>query len=242
MSADFIDDIHQAVLEYETSRPRSLQKTIGPSEMGTECDRMLAYQLSGTQPQPRQNDQLVTVGEWAAFLGSAAHARLADALRAFNARHNVDRYKYIEAGINSDELGVTGTVDCLDGTIATDWKFSQYGTLTKVRKEGAYLKHRIQGQMYAAILTEIGETVDTVRVAYLPLGMDLSKAVICEEPYDPQVAEDATTRRNWIQSDITYGRPPTMFAATPGGRECDFCKFRRPGVVDARGCPGVGES
>ena len=42
-----IDELRDVVRAHESSRPRSKQRAIGPSEAGTTCSRRLAYRLAG---------------------------------------------------------------------------------------------------------------------------------------------------------------------------------------------------
>src|SRR5688500_19659658 len=58
--------------------PRSLQKHIGPSQVGTSCDRQLAYRLNHT-PETRS-----FMDPWPSIVGTAVHAWIADALEIQN--------------------------------------------------------------------------------------------------------------------------------------------------------------
>src|SRR5580704_5039743 len=51
---------------------RSMQQTLGPSEIGHECDRRLAYKLAG---YPTVNP---TASGWAAWVGTQIHRGLAE--------------------------------------------------------------------------------------------------------------------------------------------------------------------
>ena len=54
-------------------QPRTLQTSIGPSEIGNPCDRRIGYKLAGIQPV----NGLGAVN-WKAFVGTAVHEILAD--------------------------------------------------------------------------------------------------------------------------------------------------------------------
>lgn len=59
------------------AHPRSLQKRIGPSEMGTPCVRKLTYKLGGTPERERPP-------AWRPTVGTAVHAWLAEQFVAAN--------------------------------------------------------------------------------------------------------------------------------------------------------------
>jgi hypothetical protein len=71
-------ELEQILARAEADRPRSKQTALGPSEVGMECQRALAYRLLNTpeKPDPRL--------PWAPFIGTAVHAAIAEALEAEN--------------------------------------------------------------------------------------------------------------------------------------------------------------
>jgi len=59
------------------NHPRSLQKRIGPSEIGTPCDRRIGYKLLGQEENPRGD-------AWKPTVGTAVHGWLEKALEDAN--------------------------------------------------------------------------------------------------------------------------------------------------------------
>ena len=59
-------ELSQVILWNEHNAPRSLQRAIGPSELGDPCDRKLAYRIAGIEP--------VNFGDpWPAIVGTSIH-------------------------------------------------------------------------------------------------------------------------------------------------------------------------
>ncbi len=67
--------------------PRSLQASIGPSEIGTPCTRRLGYRILDWDPKPNSDTD-----PWPATVGTAVHAWLADTFTAWNARLGAERF------------------------------------------------------------------------------------------------------------------------------------------------------
>lgn len=66
-------DIAKIITDAGTWTPRAKQASIGPSEIGHECLRRLAYKLIDI---PKVNEG--SGGNWVAQVGTAIHAHLAD--------------------------------------------------------------------------------------------------------------------------------------------------------------------
>lgn len=59
--AEAADELIDLITAQIRRHPRSLQTTIGPSEIGSPCDRKLGHKLAGT-PQKADSSWLTTVG------------------------------------------------------------------------------------------------------------------------------------------------------------------------------------
>ena len=200
---------------FDTSESeRSLQRDIGPSEIGG-CKRRVWHRLQNDSPI---ND---TLG-MAAFMGTAIHEKIERRLRALND----DRYM-VEVEVEFD--GLMGHVDVYDrvGREVIDWKTI---TLKKARffpSEQQWL----QVHLYGLLLTENGFPVDTVSLVGIPRDGSERDVVVRSEPWDRGVAEDGL---RWLES--VRGE---LFAPEPE-RPVSFCRdycqfFDESGVV---GCPG----
>lgn len=175
-----------------THQPRSLQRTIGPSEIGMPCDHCLAAKLAGWE---QHNDPA-----WLPFIGTAVHAEL-ERIFTPNPRFEVEQHVTITTP-NGDTI--TGTCDLFDthtGTV-TDWKIVGPSTLARA-KHGPTPQYRVQAHAYGQGWANRGHTVTTVSIAYLPRNATtLRQAVIWSEPYNPVVVTDALTRVTQYQNTI----------------------------------------
>lgn len=69
-------ELSQVILWTEHNAPRSLQRSIGPSELGDACDRRLAYRIAGIEP--------VNFGDpWPAIVGTSIHDWLERAINRY---------------------------------------------------------------------------------------------------------------------------------------------------------------
>jgi len=117
----------QIITKAGTWTPRSKQVYIGPSEIGHECTRRIAYKLLDWD----KPNEMPGGGNWAAQVGTAIHAHLADIFAKLE-DYEVEQKVTIRANL-------TGTVDLFDKRrgIVMDWKTTGSSGLEKRRKEGA---------------------------------------------------------------------------------------------------------
>lgn len=207
--ADYRTIIETAI----NASPRSLQKRIGPSEIGNPCDRCLAHKLAGTPEQE-------THAPWLPFIGTATHAALEDIFTQANSPTGAVRY-LVEATVSVGEIGgqdITGHADLFDLELGevTDWKITGATTLKKARG-GPSTTYRTQAHLYGRGFARRGLTVNRVRIAYLPRNsVHLGDAVIWSEPYDEQIALRALERANGIALAIAaLGAPAAIAACAP---------------------------
>lgn len=185
-------------------QPRSQQKLIGPSEIGTDCDHCLAAKLAGWEETERDV-------AWLPFIGTAVHAELANIFEACNARAIAagqrPRWR-VEKRVEVGTIGghhISGTCDLydtFDGTVL-DWKIVGAQTL-RTAKAAPKPVYRIQGQLYGLGQENAGHTPRRVAIAHLPRNaVSLAQAVISVEDYDPSVARQALERANRIHANLT---------------------------------------
>ena len=62
--ASTLADVRRLLMDYEAQTPRSMQKTLGASELGTPCDRQIALKLSGAPRNPEDGPK------WAPWQGT----------------------------------------------------------------------------------------------------------------------------------------------------------------------------
>ncbi|GAA1333812.1 hypothetical protein GCM10009592_28360 [Brachybacterium rhamnosum] len=198
--ADYQSTIEQAIRH----QPRSLQKLIGPSEIGTDCTHCLAAKLAGWTEQERDVP-------WLPFIGTAVHAELARIFEDDNKTSSTSggrrRWK-VEQKVYVGHIGahaITGTCDLYDTVTGTvlDHKIVGAATL-RTAKTGPKPVYRIQAHLYGLGWENAGHMPETVAVAHLPRNeMSLARAVIWSEPYDRDLALAAFEHANQLHANLT---------------------------------------
>lgn len=219
----------------KTSDNRSAQVTLGPSEIGTPCDRRLAMSLMGIPAVNPGGDG------WAAFVGTCGHVGMGEIYTFADA--GTGRYA-VEMRVNlGNPLVPKGTTDLLDRRDATivDWKFMGKYSLDKFRLNGPSDTHRIQVHTYGYGAERGGEKVKNVAVVGLPrAGGSLDEMHVWTEKYDKKIALAALDRVEKIAQHVTVGQDGTQEAkAFATGDDCRYCPFFLKGDKEMnRGCPG----
>lgn len=242
----FSQEIIRMVREYDASRPRSMQKHLGPSEIGAECSRQLAMKLAG-MPEVNQ-----VADPWFPIVGSAVHewmARMCEWYndvylgRAHNPRFIVEnRVKVDSKGKGYDTSGSTDLYD-VDNKRVVDWKIVGTTTMRKVEKGTTPLErvgpqYYVQGMTYGEGWVQAGYEVKSVLIAFLPRSNFLKKMKLVEMPFDPQAAADAQARVAAIDH-LRQVIPPHEF---PAGGCTVWCPYYRPSVpLGPTSCPGHGD-
>lgn len=187
------------------NHPRSLQTTIGPSEIGTACDHCLAAKLAGW---PQTEDVI----PWLPTVGTAVHTWIECAFIDYeNARNSVHeqgrRYLTEQRVMVGTIAGVEvwGSLDLIDRVVGmtVDWKIVGVTTLRSA-KSGPSPVYRVQQHLYAKGCNDAGVRVDHVAIAYLPRNaVTLDAAVWWVEDYDEAVAVAALDRANRLTANLT---------------------------------------
>lgn len=242
----FAREILTMVREYDASRPRSMQKHLGPSEIGAPCDRQLAMKLAGV-PEINQ-----VADPWFPIVGSAVHewmARMAEWYndvylgRAHNPRFIVEnRVKVAAREGGYDTAGSTDLYD-VDHKRVVDWKIVGNTTMQKV-KRGTTPLEQVGPQYYVQTMTygkgwaQAGFEVRSTLIAFLPRSNFLKNMMLVEMPFDPAAADAAQARVAAIDTLRQVIKPHEF---PPGGCSV-WCPFYRPGFpVGPTSCPGHGK-
>lgn len=219
------------------NHPRSLQKRIGPSEVGGPCKRRIGYKLLGIGPfNPYPSVP------WKATIGTAVHAWLEE---RFTANGEDDMRWLTEMTVSVGTIlgtDITGHVDLYDRCTATtlDWKVVGDTQLTKYKAKGPGTQYRCQGHLYGRGLTRRGAPVDQVVIAFLPRNKDLTNAYFWSEPYDERVALWALQRAEGIAVAVSAMGTAALPLLEPTENYCRNCPFHKADSTDlAQGCPGV---
>lgn len=241
-------EVQAILVDTQRNSPRTLQRTIGPSELGTPCPRRLAYKLSDA-PEHNERDN------WRPTVGTAVHAWIAEALAEYNIAHHerlgFSRYlieQRVTVGtVNGQEI--TGSSDCYDRVTGEvlDWKIVGTTTLKAARKAGPSRIHkegyRVQAHLYGAGFVRAGLPVHGVNVVFLPSSGELRESVIQHERYDESVALQAIQRAHVVATSMDAVGAETLVGGLPRVDDfCTYCPYFNPGAKPEHvwdGCSGV---
>lgn len=232
-------EIFYAYTNRNSSDNRSAQKTLGPSEAGSPCDRQIAMKLMGIQPVNPQEG-------WAPFVGTAVHVELA---KMFEWANGSGSGRYVtEMPLTFGSAVVPrGTSDLLDRVLfmIMDHKLMGRWSLDKLIQNGPSETYRIQGQIYALGAVLAGEKVREVAIIGWPRQeSSLDKLYVHVEPFDRKVAEAALQRVERIAEEaFRLGQGPhsqlEVAQEFAPGDDCKWCPFHLKNDKNfSRGCPG----
>lgn len=239
-SAQVAARLKEIFYAYWNRQERNVQATLGPSEIGSPCDRRLIMRLLGIPPVNPGGDG------WAAFKGTQIHAGLA-AMRQW-ADAGQGRF-VVEMPLTFPSTVVPkGTGDALDRTLFlfADDKVMGRWSLNGLRARGPSPVYRTQIHVYAYGANKRGEHVEHVAVIGWPMeSSSLDDLYVWSEPYDPSVAIAALNRAeelaSWATRSRIDGSSSTEIArsARIDSSECRFCPFHNPdGQLEHGACNG----
>jgi hypothetical protein len=245
--ADRLREIFYAYTNRNSSDNRSAQKTLGPSEIGTPCDRQIAMKLLDIKPTNPQEG-------WAPFVGTAVHKDLADMFEWANGSGSGRFVTELPLTFGS-ALVPRGTGDLLDRVLFMflDHKLMGKYSLKKLIEEGPSETYRIQVQTYGLGAEMAGERIKEVAIVGWPREEStLNNLYVHVEPYDRKVAQDAIRRVEGIARQVvdlgqpmhpdgqwSAARPMEVAREFAVGSDCKWCPFHLKSDTNMeRGCPG----
>jgi hypothetical protein len=234
---------------------RSAQVTMGPSEMGTPCDRRLALSLMRMPPVNPGGDG------WAAFVGTCIHAGLEQLFMWADA--GTGRFA-VETRLEFPSKYVPkGTADLIDRTLfmLDDHKCQGRWSRNKLKTQGPSPTYRVQAHVYAHGARLRGERIEKIAIISWPRDeATLDDLYVHVEDYNPLIAKQAFERVERIAQEVeqkkaelhlTYSldREPSQeldlevkarVSADYGvADDCRFCPFHLPNARDiTQGCNG----
>ena len=241
----FSVEIIKMVRAFDASRPRSLQRYLGPSEIGSPCPRQLAMKLAGVEEVNQVADP------WFPIVGSAVHEWMATMAtwyndvylgRAHNPRFIVENRVQVKSEEGYATAGSTDLYD-VDLQRVVDWKIVGTTTMRKVTKgetpeEKVGPQYRVQAMTYGKGWEDAGYPVRSVLIAFLPRSNFLNKMQLVEMPYDRSVADKAQARVATIDK-LRQQLAPHEF---PAGDCTIWCPFYVPKMpLGPSSCPGHGD-
>jgi hypothetical protein len=229
MSPDVPALLLAGIRDFQRSRPRSLQKEVGPSQLGSPCDHCLAAALAGWE---KGNDDA-----WLPLIGTAVHALLLthdvypyDDQWRIEDRVTVGEVNGVEVQGNADLFHIpTGTV--------VDFKIVGASTLNESRRNGSKLQYQRQIQLYGQGFVNAGYEVNTCLIAYLPRNSpNLSDAFFDAHPFDPTIAAETLAHAGRLAANAS-----TFARVSERARDVFIDSLpRSPGCFDCSRYPSLG--
>jgi hypothetical protein len=221
----------------DENSPRSQQTALGPSEIGTPCERRLAYRLANLPPVNFNRDP------WPAIVGTAIHQWLEGAVNRYG-----DPRLETEAELIIDQA-LTGHSDLLRETTVVDYKTAGTDVMREARKNGPSRSYKIQINLYGLGQVRRGRRIEHVALVYLPRAGNLSGMYVWVDKFRPEVAGAALERMYGIANgliEVDIFNHPEIFNEIPAVADhCGFCPYYRKeglmanGIADETGCPGA---
>jgi len=238
-------EYREIVKRYAAYQPRTLQKYLGPSELGSPCDRQVAGKMAGL---PATNH---VADPWPSLVGTWCHEGMADCFIKANAFDTYGRRFLAETRV-AGHPNHPGTSDLYDWKYkaVVDHKFLGDTTHAKIqRADGPPRKYVVQILLYAQGFRNMGFPVERVILAAWPRTKSkIAGLYIWERPHTPddialleEVNTQTDTRYAWATA-LADGRCRLEdVPMVPDDDECYFCPFYRPqSAYDEKiqGCPG----
>lgn len=241
-------EIRGIIEDHISNQPRSLQKEIGPSELGTDCLHCLAARLAGW-------DKRQSVA-WLPFIGTCVHERfeqLFDENREMTTIHVPDEGSGVgdhdettsrfeaEKTVHVGEIHglhglqkIRGSIDLYDAENHTtiDWKITGTTTIRNVKANGPSQQYRIQASLYGIGLENDHLECKRNAIYFLPRNnVSLADALPVEFAFDPQPGRWALSRAQLIvnlldlieQEDGTEIRDAWIHALPTSPTHCFQC-------------------
>ena len=201
---DIVEELITALRDKDSSRSRSNQTQIGPSELGG-CSRKVWYRINA---QPPTNEDGLKL---AAIMGTAIHAEIEASLRRVDP--NGEKF-LLEQEVSHGDM--KAHVDCYvpEEKMIVDWK-------TIKAKTAGYFpskQQRWQVQVYGYLMIHGGgKPVDKVALVAICRDGDERDVIMHEEPYDESIALEAL---DWLKQIRESSTPPA-----PEKEEYSYCRF-----------------
>jgi hypothetical protein len=227
-AARYARELREVVVRWAHRQPRSVQRELGPSELGHICHRLVVGKMSGQQITNH------VIDPWPSIVGTAVHALFAEFFEKENTINGVRRWIAENRVAANVLLGNPGTADLYDANeyVLVDHKILGPTTLAKVQSAGGPSWHYIvQMLIYAQGYRDLGYRVDRVILAAWPRTAPTLDSMYCwERPYVPAVDDDIlrqtaalTAARRQVANYVLAGQLPIEAVPRQPGDECAFC-------------------
>jgi hypothetical protein len=192
----FAETYLDLIIEDMVNHPRSLQKKIGPSEIGIPCNIRVLHKLNQDDEPPRSDYP------WKPAIGTAVHAWLEDIFTKATIPGGPQETRFLveEKNVVGNILGEphAGSTDLFDDWlhIVADHKCVGKPKMKEYRAHGPSPQYRTQAHLYGKGWEDRGKQVDLVAICFLPREGEMTDTYIWTEPYDRAIAEAALERVN----------------------------------------------
>lgn len=249
-AADLKRTLIEVITWAERNTARSLQAELGPSDLGSACDRRIGYKMAGM-------DVINTIQDpWSAFVGSAIHTRLQDSIdRWTQANHQgPGERRFLTESLAPLDDFIKAHPDLLDRekNMVVDHKSTTMEFLKQLRKPNmdphvAFPGYIIQVQLYGLAFENLGHKIEKVALAFYPRAGWLKNMYCWVGDYDRDVAMVAYQRPYDIAdvlTDLAVTENPSRWAEVPAepSNACGFCPWynsQHEGPANDGGCPGT---
>jgi hypothetical protein len=188
----WIEQTVKRVRDFDAARPRSLQQSVGWSEVGG-CRAALGFRLDGSFT----TDETDT---WAAQRGTAIHEYLGPILGGLGVRIEVE----------TTYRGIPGHADIVEPDAVTDIKTTSLANSRLWADDHSLLRpKRVQAHGYAAGLVDAGELPEdcTVRLLVVPVDGTFADWWAYEEPFSRSLADEGADRLEDVRARLAAGDP-----------------------------------
>jgi hypothetical protein len=216
---------------------------MGPSEMGSPCDRRLALSLMRMPPVNPGGDG------WAAFVGTCIHAGLEELFMWADA--GTGRFVTEQRLEFASVYVPKGTADLIDRTLLMilDHKCQGRWSRNKLKTQGPSPTYKVQAHVYAHGARLRGEKIEKIAIVSWPRDeATLDDLYVHVEDYNPLIAKRAFERVEKIGAEVgaklnmndpTLEDKARVAAEFTVADDCRFCPFFLPNARDiTRGCNG----
>lgn len=222
---------------------RTLQKWLGPSEIGDPCDRALIHKLT-LAPEPARPAS--KPDGWRARVGSAIHTQNEEVFRNPSLPGLAGRW-IVETKVDVGDIAgrtVTGHCDLFDTAagLVVDWKTKSKSKLEAALRDvrmgrGPGQQYRVQQHLYGRGMVRAGHRVQGVMLVFLPRDGNLRDAGYWSEPYDESIADKALERCTGLVNLVELMGKDAALSMFPlcDGEYCDWCAHdRQPAPIVVR--------
>lgn len=243
---------HKQILkDYAARAPRSVQRSLGPSELGEQCSRQVVGKMAALAKTNNVTDP------WASVMGTAGHAYVEEMYKWDNVRRTGQgqNARWIPETRVTPDPGPDphpGTADLYDvpNRALVDHKFLGDSSRDKLKAHGPKHVYYVQLLLYRRGYQMLGLPVDrVVLIAWPRTKSFLDEMYIWEHvptPEDELLVDEVlknTAKRQQIAELVKAGLVNFMdVPATPSDDSCAFCPYYRPQAAydpKAWGCPGT---